>query len=80
MARGFRITPKGEKKKPEKVVQMCRECAHATWVMKWAHIDLDGNPICLTCPYTKGYILRRTNARDCQHYINGTPKEGEKSF
>lgn len=79
MVRGFRTTPKG-RAKAEKAVQLCRECAHATWVMKWAHIDLEGNPICLTCPYSKAYILRRTNAHDCEHYVKGTPKVGEKSF
>lgn len=66
--------------KAVQVTKYCRECALATWVMEWRHIDIKGKPICLTCQHVKHYILRGNNAKDCAYYRHGVPKVGKKDF
>lgn len=49
------------KKEPEKHV--CDDCKLAKWVTdNHRHMDMNGKPICLTCPNKSYYIVRGTPA------------------
>lgn len=66
-------------KKAEVVMPVCSECSLATWQWKHEHLDLKGNPICLTCPHQKWWIIRGTKEPNCQHFVKGSPHQGKKS-
>lgn len=67
-----------KREKASKPNQICSDCACATWQWKHEHIDLQGKPICLTCPYAEWWIIRGTVNNECAHYIKGEPKNKEK--
>ncbi len=57
---------KANKKEPERLI--CDNCALAEWVTHLQrHLDLNGKPICLTCPHEKYFIVRGHKA--CSHYV-----------
>lgn len=66
------------KKERNKTDQVCSECSVATWQWKHEHLDLQGNPICLTCPHKEWWIIRGTIENSCQFYRNGEPKNKNK--
>lgn len=66
------------REKASKPDQICSECACATWQWKHEHIDLQGKPICLTCPHEEYWIIRGTVNNDCTFYSKGNPQNMEK--
>lgn len=66
------------REKASKPDQICSECACATWQWKHEHIDLQGKPICLTCPHEEHWIIRGTVNNDCTYYSKGNPQNMEK--
>lgn len=53
----------------------CGECGRATWYWAHQHLDCDGRPICVSCPFQERKMIRTEYA--CKKFIEGAPKSGK---
>lgn len=63
-----------KKEKVSKPDQVCSECACSTWQWKHEHLDLQGKPICLTCPHEEYWIIRGTVNNACTYIVKEIQK------
>lgn len=63
------------KRTPEEPQRYCGDCDLGTWVDGHRNLDLNGKPICLTCPNREFHILR--GAKACE---NGRKKRSETNM
>lgn len=66
------------KKKNEKVIRFCRDCALSKPDMKFENLSLEGKPTLLSCPYREWRMVICTTDV-CSHYEDkGKPSETER--
>ncbi len=63
-----------KKKITQQTNQYCGNCGFGEWFYDSSNLGLDGKPICLICPHTKGRKRIRSE-RGCERWKPKKPEE-----